>query len=582
MPSSPLQAPQYALSIARGTGRHAKDFDWMARNVPCRTACPARTDIPGYLDAIRQGRPEEAYRINLRDNVFPAILGRTCTRPCEPACRHGWEGLGAPVAICFAKRSADDFMARREPVVLEKIFPPSGKRVAIVGAGAAGLTAARELALWGHTVELYDQHPEAGGLMLQGIPEFRLPRDIVRREVDQVLALGIHFHGGSPVDAARLTEMTQQFDAVLLAAGTHEPVWPEIPGIRAPGVRHGLEFLKSVNAGERPEPGNTVMVIGGGFTAVDCARMARRLGAESVTMVYRRSEAEMYIGSHELHQFSTEGIQTRFCTGPAAVLTDAEGRIRGVRWVKTVLRESADGRARPETIPGSEFETPCDTLLLGTGQQAAAWTPPEGVFLAGDVLKGPGSLIDAIGHAKTVARDVDRKLMGRDRFETVVEVIDARSTGRTRAMDALPRLEIPERPAADRGVTDEVELGLSKTDAETEASRCYLCHYKFEIDNDLCIYCDRCLKVKPVEDCIVKVSDLIYDSGERITGYIRSTNTRNYNRLHLDQNQCIRCGACVEVCPVECITLQKVTEVTRPRAGEAAAKAQASGSSSPS
>ncbi len=558
--------PEYALSIESGPGRHPKDFAWVTQNVPCRSACPAKTDIPGYLEAIYKGDPAEAYRINLRDNIFPAVLGRTCTRPCEPACRHGWEGLGEPVAICFAKRSADDFRKNREPVVLDKVFPASGKTVAVVGGGAAGLTVARELQLWGHQVTVVERHAEPGGLMIQGIPEFRLPRDIVRREIEQIRALGVSFECGQAVDAERLQALRDEYDAVVLAAGTHEPVLPDCPGADLDGIRHGLEFLKAVNRGERPDPGGSVVVIGGGFTAVDCARMARRLGATDVHMVYRRSEKEMYIGEHELHQFAEEGVGTQFLATPVEFVGDAGGKVSAVRFQKTRLVETENGRARPEPIPGSDFELPCDTVLLGTGQKAADWWRGlEGIHLAGDAVTGPGSLIDAIGHGKKIAREVDQRLMGEDRFETVVVAQDAKTTGRSRDMDHLPRLQMPEIPTDARGVTDEVETGLSRDDAETEASRCYLCHYKFEIDNDLCIYCDRCLKVKPVDDCIVKISDLIYDDSERITGYVRSTGTRNYNRLHLDQNQCIRCGACVEVCPVECITLQKVSEITRPK-----------------
>lgn len=559
------QPPQYALSMPEGEGCHAKDFDWMAKNVPCRTACPADTDIPGYLDAVRLGQYAEAYRINLRDNVFPAVLGRTCTRPCEPACRHGWDGLGEPVAICFSKRSADDFMQSKDPVRLDPLFPPSGKTVAVVGGGASGLTVARELCLWGHAVTVFEAHSEAGGLMIQGIPEFRLPREIVRREVDQIAAQGVHFECNQQIDASRLRAMQTEFDAVILAAGTHEPHIPDLPGTGLTGVQHGLTFLKAVNAGARPDVGDEVLVIGGGFTAVDCARMARRLGASRVGMYYRRSPNEMYIGEHELHQFETEGVTARFQVAPIEILGDADGRVCAVRFAETRMVAQADGRACPERISGSEFELPCTTLLLGTGQKASDWWQEiPGLYIAGDALKGPGSLIDAIGHGKSVARTVDRALMGADRFETVVIAEDAKSTGRSREMDALPRLKMPERDSAARGITDEVETGLSQEDSTTEASRCYLCHYKFEIDNDLCIYCDRCLQVKPVENCIVKVSDLIYDQNDRISGYIPSTGTRNYNRLHLDQNECIRCGACVEVCPVECITLQKVSQVTRP------------------
>ncbi|WFB36438.1 FAD-dependent oxidoreductase [Kiritimatiellota bacterium B12222] len=559
------QGPEYALSIEAGEGRHAKDFDWMSINVPCRSACPAGTDIPGYLEAIYQGQPETAYRINLRDNIFPAVLGRTCTRPCEPACRHGREGLGDPVAICFAKRSSDDFRERKEPVLLEKIFPPSGKKVAIIGGGASGLSLARECCLWGHDVTIYEKHSEAGGLMIQGIPEFRLPRDMVRREVKQVLALGVTLHCNHEMNAEKITALQSDFDAVVLAAGTHEPQWPNCPGTDLAEVHHGLEFLKAINAGERPELGNKVVVIGGGFTAVDCARMARRLGAEDVCMAYRRSQNEMYIGHHEFHQFATEGVRSEFLIAPQAFLANEQGKLRAVKFIKTELKPAENGRKIPVEIPGSAFEVEADTVLLGTGQKTANWWQDiDGLFVAGDAQNGPGSLIDAIGHGKEIARQVDLALMGKNRFEEVVVVENALSTGRSTDMDKLPRLEMPEISASARGVTDEVESGLSPEDAKTEASRCYLCHYKFEIDNELCIYCDRCLQVTPVDGCIVKVSDLIYDDADRINGYIASTSTKNYNRLHLDQNACIRCGACVEVCPVECISLQKVTQETRP------------------
>ncbi len=554
-----------ALSFLSGSGNQPKDFDWIAKNIPCRTACPARTDIPGYLDAIRRGNPEEAYRINLRDNVFPAVLGRTCTRPCEPACRHGWEGLGEPVAICFSKRSADDFQLKQEPMLLEPLFPDSGKRVAIIGGGASGLACARELCLWGHKVDVFERHSEAGGLMIQGIPEFRLPRDIVRREVDQVRRQGVNIRCNEEIDREGLEALKEEYDAVIWATGTHRPRMPELDGADLPGVEHGLTFLKRINAGETPDPGRKVVVVGGGFTAVDCARMARRLGAEDVRMIYRRSKEEMYVGAHELEQFEIEGVVFEFLSTPVACLADESGTLRAVRFQRTELQAQEDGRAIPVPVAGSEFEVEADLLLLGTGQEALPLpAEAEGLFLAGDAVQGPSSLIDSIGHGKNCARDVDRFLMGKERFETVVIAEDADLTGRKREWDKLPRKPMPELKPADRELRNEVEIGYEDEDAKSEASRCYLCNFKFEIDNELCIYCDRCLQVTPVDDCIVKVSDLIYDGEDRITGYIRSKSTKDYNRLHLDQNQCIRCNACVEVCPVECITLQKVSEVIRP------------------
>src|SRR5262249_15947602 len=195
----------------------AQDFQWQRENVPCQAACPAGTDIPGYLEAVYHGRFREAYEINLRDNVFPAVLGRVCSRPCESACRHGWGGNGEPVAICFSKRSAADFY-HQEPIVLTKLFPPSGRCVAVVGAGVAGLTAARELALLGHAVTVFEKHRTAGGMLNQGIPAFRLPRDVIDFEVAQVLALGIELRCGAAVGRdLSLAELVVDFDAIVLA-----------------------------------------------------------------------------------------------------------------------------------------------------------------------------------------------------------------------------------------------------------------------------------------------------------------------------------------------------------------------------
>lgn len=574
----PPRPPHASLSVARGACAAPKDFDWIEKNIPCLVACPAHTDIPGYLEAIARGDFDRAYEINLRDNVFPAVLGRVCTRPCEPACRHGWKGLGEPVAICFSKRSAADFMKKGRPVVLEKIFPDSGKSVAIVGAGAAGLAAARELALWGHRVVVFEKEAEPGGMMVQGIPAFRLPREIVRREIEQIASLGVEIRCGIAVgEDIHLNELRREYAAVVLAAGTISPYLPDIPGIAAKGVEHGLSFLREANAGRRTEIAPRVIVIGGGFTAVDCARMARRLGATDVGMYYRRTEADMYITPGEVEEMAREGIAFYVQSAPIAIL-EANGRASGVRFFRTRpgLR-GPDGRHAFEEIPGSDFVVEADVVLLATGQRAdRRWLPhpwmdalrsarrgwekiDAGVFAAGDFAAGARSLIDAIADGKAVARAVDIHLMGRNRFHKEIRIEDAETTGRTREMDTWPRNPVPVLPLEQRGLRDEVETGYDIETAKKEANRCYLCHFKYEIDNELCIYCDRCLKVKPVENCIVKVSSMIYDECGRITGYHRSTGSKDYNLLYIDQAQCIRCGACKDVCPVECIDLQKVS-----------------------
>ena len=581
------QSSEWVLSKPKGVACEIRDFAWVETNIPCQAACPAGTDIPGYLDAIRHGNYEEAYRINLRDNVFPAVLGRVCTRPCEPACRHGWEGLGEPVAICFSKRSADTYMENQAPVLLDPLFPETGKRVAVVGGGAAGLTVARELVLWGHKVTVLDEHEEAGGLMVQGIPEFRLPREVVRREVEQIRSQGVDLRNGVTVGTdVSLADLLQNHDAVVLSPGTHCPNLLDLPGSGSAGIQHGLGFLLDFNHHRVKRLSGHVVVIGGGFTAVDCARAAQRLGADRVTLYYRRSEQEMYITPGELEEMQAEGIHVETLVAPVAFREEA-GVLTGVCFTRVQLGDpDADGRCRPDAIPDSEFEVAADLVLLGTGQdQDVSWVDamlrddvvdasgrvnpgrqrPDLVgrlYVAGDFATGAVSLIDAIGHARTCAREIDEALMGEDRLRDIVVIEDAETTGRTRAMDTLPREPMPQLPEANRGVADEVELGLGENASRREAERCYLCHYKFEIDNELCIYCDRCLKVKPVDGCIAKVSELTVDENQRITGYVGSTSSRDYNMLFIDQNECIRCGACVDVCPVECISLQKVEKRT--------------------
>ncbi len=562
---SPEKAKQQALSAREGWLEQPKDFDWLEKNIPCQAACPAGTDIPGYLEAIAQGRYDEAYLINLRDNVFPAVLGRVCTRPCEPACRHGWEGLGEPVAICFSKRSAADFMQQHGPVRMEPMYPSSGKRVIIIGAGAAGLSAGRELALLGHEVTVLEQHREPGGMMVQGIPEFRLPREVVRREIEQIRLAGVKIECGVKIGRDRsLDDVLANADAVIIAAGTTKSHLPDLPGRERAGVMSGLQYLQMANAGEAPPTGSRVVVIGGGFTAVDCARMARRLGAVEVRMFYRRTAEEMYIHEAEVEEMRREGIHFETRVAPCQIHADA------MQMVRTEPGSPApDGRRSFVPVPGTEFEVPADTVLLATGQErdedwvGSLWAEanrPDHLFVAGDFLNGAGSLIDAVASGKACARDVDRHLTGKNRLREIGWVEPATATGRTRAMDEIPRQPMPVCEVHQRPFAAEVETGYTDDHARTEASRCYLCHYKFEIDNELCIYCDRCLKVKPVEKCIVKVSSLLHDEDGRITGYVPSTGSKDYNMLYIDQSQCIRCGACRDVCPVECISLQKVSK----------------------
>ena len=583
-----------ALSIAAGESTAVQDLHWLEKNIPCQAACPAGTDIPGYLEAIYHGRFAEAYEINLRDNVFPAVLGRVCSRPCEDACRHGWEGNGEPVAICFSKRSAADFSSSA-PVVLEPRFPITGKRVAVIGAGVAGLTAARELALCGHGVTVLEKHRTPGGMLNQGIPAFRLPREIIDREIHQIAATGVTIRCGVAVGTdVMLAQLSEDFDAVVLAAGTLRPNVLDLPGGDLKGIEHGLSFLLQVNEFSRRNIGGRVVVIGGGYTAMDCARTALRLGAQ-VGVVYRRAREDMMVLPGELEELLEEGGHLETNCAPLSFLGH-RGKVIGVRFVRTRQGKlGPDGRRAPVEISGSEFEIGADAVILATGQfPQSRWidaalapklvardgwlasgtahqTAQHKIFVAGDFALGATTLIQAIGHAKACARAVDEWLTEAPRMKQFVQIGAAfrskvpggRTTGRTAEMNVIPIHPMPTIAVVERGLESEVETGFAVPMAQEEASRCYLCHYKFEIVDRDCVLCDECLKVKPVEGCIVEIASLQRDDEGRILGYTKvekgGTDSLYYNRLWIDQSQCIRCGRCETVCPVNAITIQKVT-----------------------
>ena len=577
--------PHWVLSQANGFANAAKDFRWLEKNIPCQAACPAGTDIPEYLDAIARGNFEYAYRINLRDNVFPAVLGRVCSRPCEPACRHGWEGLGESVAICFSKRSAGDFM-HKNPIVLPQLFKPTGKKVAVIGAGVAGLATARDLALFGHFVKVFEKHRSPGGMLNQGIPEFRLPRDIIEKEIEQVRLCGVEITCDIEVGIdVTLEHLMKDFDAIVMAAGTLKPNLLDIPGKELDAIQHGLGYLLGANEYGDHDLAGDVVIIGGGFTAMDCARTSLRCGAESVKVYYRRSRDEMLVTDEEVRELDNEGIPIEYQVNPKSYVGSDGDAVSGIEFCRTQLGNfDSSGRRMPVEVPDSRFEIKANVVQLATGQfPDTGWidhslkgslvgdngwltsgekvcTDIDKIFVAGDFALGATTLIDAIGHAKKCARAVDRFLQGEDRLADAVFIEDVSSTNRDSKANSIPRHEMPTIPVEERSVTAEVESGYLKADAKTEALRCYLCSYKFEIDNELCIYCDGCLRVMPVDNCIVKVNSFTYDEDGTIVDYVRSKNSLDYNWLYIDQNECIRCGACADVCPVECIPIQKVSK----------------------
>jgi NADPH-dependent glutamate synthase beta subunit-like oxidoreductase/formate hydrogenlyase subunit 6/NADH:ubiquinone oxidoreductase subunit I len=589
VPSSGTQSrawPEEPLNAARDASAPTRDVEWIDPVIRCQSACPAHTRIPEYLAAVARGEFDTAYKINLQDNVFSAVLGRVCARPCEAACRHGREGA-QPLAICFSKRAAADFCAG-EPLTLEPLFAePTGKRVAVIGAGVAGLTVARELARCGHTVTVLEKHVRPGGMMNQGIPAFRLPRDIIDREIEQVRRCGVEIRSGVAVgkDVA-LSELLAQHDAVVMAAGTLRRNRLDLPGADLAGIRHGLDFLLEVNEQRLTALFGAVVVIGGGFTAMDCARAAKRLTRRAVTVCYRRSRHEMLVTPGELEELEREGIPLEEMLAPTGYEGDDRGHVRGVRFVRTRLGEpDASGRRRPVPIPGSESVWPADNVILATGQfPDASWIDGElrerlvgddgwlksgsavrtahaKLFAAGDFAQGAMSLIDAIGHAKRCAREVDTFLCGAERWGELALIERAAGTGREPAMDQIPRQTMPARPVAERRLTTEVETGFAAEAACAEATRCYLCCYLLELDAHECVHCGACLQVKATEGCIVPTWGKARPRSEGGAVPTVADFLNERARLTINQDECIRCGACAEVCPVACISMRKITRL---------------------
>ena len=554
-------------SLERIIARHCGDC-----LAPCELACPAGCDIPEFVAAIASGNDREAIDIIRQTIPLPGILGRVCPAPCEEACRR--HGVDEPVSICALKRFAAD-QEMTDGSVLPERKAASGKRVAIVGAGPAGLTAAWFLLLGGHEVTILDANEKAGGMMRYGIPKFRLPEAVIDADVEPLVKMGATFRFSTMFGRdTGLEALRKEHDAVLLTIGASQASKLGIPGEELDGVQSGIGFLADVADGTAAAPGKSVIVIGGGNTAIDAARTALRLGAESVTILYRRGREEMPANRLEIEEAVAEGVKLCLLAAPVAIEKGADGLV--VTAVEMQLGEpDASGRRRPVPVAGSEFALRADTVISATGQQVdlpaeaapgvgverngtlkvnggSMLTGEPGVFAAGDCVSGPDLAIEAVRQGRLAAEAIDRFLNGgdpaameRERFNSSYGERDKAprqfyERARTAARVAVPELEAESR----RRSFEEAVTGYGIDAARAEARRCLSC---------------RC---QAVESC--RLRDLATTFGVA-TPPIEETHDffgiDASGAIRFEREKCVDCGVCIR-------TLESVSADTATIRGE--------------
>jgi formate dehydrogenase (NADP+) beta subunit len=486
---------------------------------PCHSACPAGIDIPRYIRAIARGNPDTALAV-IREKVpFPGSLGRVCIHPCEQACQRG-EAVDKSLHIRLLKRYASD---QGSAAWKQQSWhrPPTGKKVAVVGAGPAGLTAAFYLAKLGHKVTVFEAAPQAGGMLLLGIPEYRLPRNVLAQEVRDIAEAGVEIKTNSRINSAEAL-LQQGFDAVFLGLGCHQGMKLGINGESLPGVSEAVDFLRRANLGEKVPVGERVGVVGGGNVAIDAARMALRLGAKKVTMFYRRTRSEMPAADEEIEAALSEGVEILYLVAPSKV--EKEGSTIKYFCTRMKLGEpDASGRPRPVPIENSEFATAVDTLFVAIGQRpdvhpdyrleigkgntikvnAATMTSQKGVFSGGDCVSGAASVIQAIQAGRQSAEAIDLYLGGRGNIhESLVSPQAADELMKDiPAQEKLAELKtLP--PAVSRHSMAEVEQGWDSKTAIAEAQRCLRCYVitpegKKTLEEANCQFCGACVDACP-------------------------------------------------------------------------------------
>ena len=571
--------------------------EYFHKVVDCQWACPSHTPVPEYIRLIAAGRYTDAYMVNWKSNVFPGILGRTCDRPCEPACRRG-RVEKEPVAICRLKRVAAD---NKEDV--RKLLPgiparKNGKRIALIGGGPASLTVARDLAPLGYHCVLYDGDKQAGGMIRSQIPKFRLPESIIDEEVGYVLDMGIELRLGQSIDSLKAL-LGEGYDAIFVGSGAPRGRDLDIPGRKeaAAHIHIGIDWLSSVSFGHIDKIGKRVIVLGGGNTAMDCCRSSKRLGGEEVTVVVRSGFEEMKASPWEKEDAMHEGIPILNYLVPKEFL-HRNGKLAGMLFEKVAAK--FDERGRRSLVPTGEpdLTMDCDDVLVAVGQENAfpwierdiglefdKWGMPKvdpstmqstipHVFFGGDAAFGPKNIIWAVAHGHDAAVSIDKLLSGesvKDRPPAMVNLISQKmgihewSYDNDISNDLRYKVPLQDQSITLKNIKVEVELGFDRKLGYLEAERCLNCDVQTVFSAPACIECDACVDICPM-DCITftengeekelrqrlkapaaNLSQDIYVSEPLKTGRIMAK----------DEDVCLHCGLCAERCPTGAWDMQK-------------------------
>jgi len=568
-----------------------KNPEYFHKVVDCQYACPAHTPVPEYIRLILHGNYTEAYMVNWVSNVFPGILGRVCDRPCEPACRRG-RVEDSPVAICRLKRVAADNRDEVLPLLPSAPKEKNGKRIALIGAGPASLTVARDLSVLGYEFDLYDDQDRAGGFIRSQIPSFRLPEDVLNTELNYILDMGgITTHFNTYVSSLQEI-IDKKYDAIFVGSGAPRGRdLPDLPG-RSEGdasIHIGIEWLAGVVFKHVEKSGERVLVLGGGNTAMDCCRTARRLGGDDVKVVVRSPQSEMKASDWEIEDALKEDIPILDNHVPLEFVVE-DGKLTGMRFEKVQPRYNEDGRRTLVSTGEEPVFLACDEVLLAIGQQNAypfiepecgivfnEWGLPEldpltlqssvpSIFFGGDSAFGPGNIIIAVAHGHEAAISIDHFCQGRDphaRPEPNVTLAGQKLGFHDWLYDS--QITEDERqivPTVDKAKTlrdrlVEVELGFPLETGKTEAKRCLNCDVQTVFDFGLCIECDACVDACPTS-CINFIENgeeeelrerLLVPAHNKDQDLYVSEELPTGRVMVKDEDVCLHCGLCAERCP---------------------------------